>query len=100
LQGASGVGFGIGGAVNLAHTVDPSCIVGFDNRLFPNRDPRKGFFGRQFLVKRRTPAHGVFESKAGGPVDLDRLEYRIGRGRVGSVGRDGDSSGRSQRGSS
>jgi len=55
------------------------------------------FFARQFLVKRRTPANGVFESEAGGLVDLNRLEYRVGLERVGSVG---DSSGRSQRGSS
>ena len=86
--------------MNLTHAVDPSRIVGFDNRPFPNRDPGTGFFARQFLVKRRTPANGVFESKAGGLVDLDCVEYRIGRGGVGSVGRDGDSSGRSQRGSS
>ena len=86
--------------MNLTHAVDPSRIVGFDNRLFPNRDPGSGFFARQFLVKRRTAANGVFESKAGGLVGLDGLEYRIGRGRVGSVGRDGDSAGRGQRGSS
>jgi hypothetical protein len=86
--------------VNLTHASDPSRVVGFDNRLFPNRNPGTGFFARQFLVKRRTPADGVFESKAGGPVDLDRLEDRIGPDRGGSVGRDGGSSGGGCRGGS
>ena len=86
--------------MNLVHAIDPSRIVRFDNRLFPNRDPGTGFFGRQFLLERKTPANGVFESKAGGLVGLDCREYRIGKERVGSVGRDGDSSGRGQRGGS
>jgi hypothetical protein len=53
--------------------------------------------GIPILVKNNMLSNGVFESEAGGLVDLDCLEYRIGPERVG---RDGDSSGRAQRGSS